>query len=37
LAQAQLLFGQDRETLDVAYPGDIIGINNPGNFAIGGE
>ena len=35
LAQAQNLFGSDRETVDVAYPGDVIGINNPGNFAIG--
>jgi peptide chain release factor 3 len=35
LAQAQALFGNDRTTVDVAYPGDIIGINNPGNFAIG--
>lgn len=35
LAQAQNLFGSDRETVDIAYPGDVIGINNPGNFAIG--
>ena len=35
LAQAQALFGNDRSTIDVAYPGDVIGINNPGNFAIG--
>jgi peptide chain release factor 3 len=35
LAQAQALFGNDRTSVDVAYPGDIIGINNPGNFAIG--
>ena len=35
LAQAQALFGNDRTTVDVAYPGDIIGINNPGNFCIG--
>lgn len=35
LATAQALFGSDRTTLDVAYPGDVIGINNPGNFAIG--
>lgn len=35
LAQAQNLFGSDRESVDVAYPGDVIGINNPGNFAIG--
>eukprot|EP00527_Entomoneis_sp_CCMP2396_P003265 CAMPEP_0198143718 /NCGR_PEP_ID=MMETSP1443-20131203/9825_1 /TAXON_ID=186043 /ORGANISM="Entomoneis sp., Strain CCMP2396" /LENGTH=597 /DNA_ID=CAMNT_0043806997 /DNA_START=59 /DNA_END=1849 /DNA_ORIENTATION=+ len=35
LAQAQALFGADRSSVDVAYPGDVIGINNPGNFAIG--
>lgn len=35
LAQAQALFGSDRESVEVAYPGDVIGINNPGNFAIG--
>lgn len=35
LAQAQALFGSDRSTVDVAYPGDVIGINNPGCFAIG--
>jgi peptide chain release factor 3 len=35
LAQAQALFGSDRTSVDVAYPGDVIGINNPGNFAIG--
>jgi peptide chain release factor 3 len=35
LAQAQALFGSDRTSVDIAYPGDIIGINNPGNFAIG--
>jgi len=29
------LFAQDRETIDVAYPGDIIGLSNPGVFAIG--
>lgn len=35
LAQAQALFGNDRESIEIAYPGDVIGINNPGNFAIG--
>ena len=35
LAQAQALFGSDRTTVEVAYPGDVIGINNPGSFAIG--
>ena len=35
LAQAQSLFGSDRSAVEVAYRGDVIGINNPGNFAIG--
>lgn len=35
LAQAQALFGSDRTSVDIAYPGDVIGINNPGLFAIG--
>ncbi|NJL82550.1 MAG: peptide chain release factor 3 [Chloroflexaceae bacterium] len=35
LSRPQKLFAQDRESLDVAYPGDIIGLNNPGVFAIG--
>jgi peptide chain release factor 3 len=35
LAQAQALFGSDRSSVDVAYPGDVIGLNNPGCFAIG--
>merc|ERR1719203_983873 len=35
LAQAQTLFGSDRESVEVAYPGDVIGINNPGNWQIG--
>ena len=35
LAQAQALFGKTRDTVETAYPGDVIGINNPGNFAIG--
>jgi peptide chain release factor 3 len=35
LSQAQALFGSDRSAVDIAYPGDIIGINNPGCFAIG--
>ncbi len=29
------LFARDRETIDVAYPGDVIGLSNPGLFAIG--
>jgi peptide chain release factor 3 len=35
LAQAQALFGSDRSSVDIAYPGDVIGVNNPGDFAIG--
>ena len=35
LAQAQALFGSDRSSIEIAYPGDVIGINNPGSFAIG--
>jgi peptide chain release factor 3 len=35
LSRPQKLFAQDRESLDVAYPGDVIGLNNPGVFAIG--
>jgi peptide chain release factor 3 len=35
LSRPQKLFAQDRESVDVAYPGDVIGLNNPGVFAIG--
>ncbi|MEG6617005.1 peptide chain release factor 3 [Peptococcaceae bacterium 1198_IL3148] len=35
LAQSKQLFGQDSETLDQAYPGDIIGITDTGIFSIG--
>lgn len=35
LSSAQSLFAQDRESILEAYPGDIIGIHNPGHFAIG--
>lgn len=35
LSQAQSLLGSDRTSLEVAYPGDVIGIHNPGNFFIG--
>lgn len=35
LSRSQKLFGQERETIEVAYPGDIIGLANPGAFAIG--
>ena len=29
------LFGRDRETIEEAYPGDVVGLVNPGVFAIG--
>ncbi len=35
LSHPQKLFGQGRQSLDEAYPGDVIGLNNPGAFAIG--
>ncbi len=35
LSQPQQFFGQGREIVDVAYPGDIIGIFDPGVFRIG--
>jgi peptide chain release factor 3 len=35
LSSAQSLFAQERESITEAYPGDIIGIHNPGYFSIG--
>ncbi|PSN17627.1 peptide chain release factor 3 [filamentous cyanobacterium CCP5] len=35
LSHPQKLFAQGRESLTEAYPGDVIGLNNPGVFAIG--
>ena len=35
LSHPQKLFAQGRESLEEAYPGDVIGLNNPGVFAIG--
>ena len=35
LSRPQKLFAQDRGSIDVAYAGDVIGLNNPGVFAIG--
>ena len=29
LSRPQKLFGQDREVVEEAYPGDVIGLNNP--------
>jgi len=34
-SRAYRFFGRDRETISEAYPGDIIGLVNPGHFAIG--
>ncbi|AFY60242.1 peptide chain release factor 3 [Synechococcus sp. PCC 6312] len=35
LSRPQKLFAQGRESIETAYPGDVIGLNNPGMFAIG--
>jgi peptide chain release factor 3 len=35
LAYPQKLFGQDRETVELAYPGDIVGLVGHGTFRIG--
>ena len=35
LTRPQRLFGQDRETVDEAYPGDIVGLTNVGVFNLG--
>lgn len=35
LSNSQKLFGQERETVDEAYPGDIIGFVGNSNFSIG--
>jgi peptide chain release factor 3 len=35
LSRPQKLFAQGRESLEEAYAGDVIGLNNPGMFAIG--
>ena len=35
LAQSTQLMANDRETVDVAYAGDIIGIYDSGNYQIG--
>lgn len=35
LSHPQKLFAQGRESIQEAYPGDVIGLNNPGVFAIG--
>ena len=35
LSRPHSLVAQDRSTVDYAYPGDIVGLINPGTFAIG--
>lgn len=35
ISQATAFMAQDKETIDVAYPGDIIGLYDTGNFKIG--
>ncbi|CCH67728.1 Peptide chain release factor 3 [Richelia intracellularis HH01] len=35
LSRPQKLFAQERVSINNAYPGDVIGLNNPGMFAIG--
>jgi peptide chain release factor 3 len=35
LTRPQRLFGQDRETVEEAFAGDVIGLSNPGTFQLG--
>jgi peptide chain release factor 3 len=35
LNQPKKLFAKERASIETAYPGDVIGLNNPGSFAIG--
>ena len=35
MARPHRLFAQERETVEEAYPGDVVGLVNPGLFAIG--
>lgn len=35
ISRPQRLFAQDRETMEEAYPGDVLGIPNPGAFRLG--
>jgi peptide chain release factor 3 len=35
LTRAMKLFANERESIDVAYAGDVVGLANPGSFAIG--
>jgi len=35
LSRPRKLFAQEREVVEEAFPGDVIGLNNPGLFSIG--
>lgn len=35
ISRPHRLFARERETVDAAYPGDVIGLSNPGLFVIG--
>ncbi len=35
LTRPQKMFARDRESVEEAFPGDVIGLNNPGAFTIG--
>ena len=35
MSRPHRLFARDRETVEVAYPGDVVGFSNPGVFRIG--
>ena len=35
LRRAHRVFGRERETMDEAFPGDIVGLVNPGEFHLG--
>jgi peptide chain release factor 3 len=35
LKRAQQVFGRERETVEEAFPGDIVGLTNPGVFRLG--
>jgi peptide chain release factor 3 len=35
LSRPQKVFARERESMDEGFPGDVVGLNNPGAFAIG--
>ena len=35
LGRPQKIFAREREAVEAAYPGDVVGLNNPGVFCIG--